>query len=176
MCLDIPENTQANSGAACSEASSKRRGLKTCVHTNIVGIGVLGEHYKSNMSVDESGDGGVGDDAEREEVGTAKVEWAAGGTRQLSFVSKVMQLMKIIGVLRFPVNPTPHLSAKAKESVLVDGSVIPCQESVCPKCLKKYEFVKRKGAIAVTQVSLEIYETIALFCSGGPKERWFHVY
>lgn len=90
-------------------ASKKPNGLKRCHHTSIVGLGVLGGHFEKSKGVDGEGD-------RSKDVGTGKAEWDAGGERKTSFTQKILQLMKVIGVLRFPVNPVAHLSARAQAS------------------------------------------------------------
>ena len=85
------------------------------------------------------------------EVGTGRAEWNVGGERKTSFSRKMKQLMKTIGVLRFPVNPKHHLSAGARQ-ILVEGSDIPCPENVCAACLRDYVVLDRQEAIAVRQV------------------------
>ena len=125
-------------------ASKKPDGLKRCDHTSIVGLGVLGEHFEKCMGVDGEGD-------RSKDVGTGKAEWDAGGERKMTFTKKILRLMKVIGVLRFPVNPVAHLSPRA-DKPLVGGSEIPCHESVCAECGLDYDVLVPQDAIAVRQV------------------------
>lgn len=164
--FNLSGNMQANSGAACSVAHSKPDGQKKCQHTLVVGLGVLGDHFKNSMGVDG---GGNGEGGRSVEVGTGRAEWNAGGERKTSFSRKMKQLMKIIGVLRFPVNPKHHLSARARQ-ILVGGSDIPCHENVCAACLRDYVVLGRQEAIAVRQVRHSPLVATASFffvvCSG----------
>lgn len=127
----------------------------------VVGLGVLGEHFKNSMGVDGGGNGEGGSSVD---VGTGRAEWDAGTERKRVFSEKIKQLMKVIGVLRFPVNPKHHLSARARE-ILVEGSEISCHENVCAECDQDYVVVKRQKAIAIRQVRPFPLVVSALFFS-----------
>lgn len=96
--------------------------------------------------------GGDGEGESGRDVGTGKAEWEAEGGRKTDFTAKILHLMKVIGVLRFPVDPERHLSARAREA-LVEGSEIPCHESVCAECGRDYGVTQKQEGIAVRQAS-----------------------
>lgn len=141
---------QANSGSPCGIAQVKPAGSKTCKHTYIVALGVL-DKDKLQSPVDLGGSGD-GRDFDGVDIGTGKAEWQAGGSSRTKFVGKILKLIKVIGVLRFPVNPVLHLSDAARNITLSEGDVIPCNENVCAICNREYVIKRRQEAVAVTQV------------------------
>lgn len=163
MCPRLPLSAfcaQANSGGPCGIASAKRAGLKTCPHTHIVGLAVLGDGYATgDQEVEEHEEHVVG-----KEAGTARAEWA-GPTRS-AFTSKMLHLLKVMGVLKFPIEPEAHLSDHALNTVLVGDSLITCHESVCSVCEKAMSVTENKPGIAVTQVS-------SVYCNFPSRIVWF---
>lgn len=102
----------------------------------------------------DMGGGGDGEEFAGVEIGTGRAEWGAGGETRSRFVDKILYLLKVVGVLRFPVNPNLHLSDAAKHNVLREGDVIPCHENVCAKCNREYIIKDKQQVLAVTQVSI----------------------
>ena len=93
---------------------------------------------------EEGDDGGV-------EVGTAKAEWE--NSRRSAYTGKILYLLKVMGVLKFPVSSLDHLSYFARNTVLQEGSLLLCHESVCASCEQELLVTEEKDVFAVTQVS-----------------------
>lgn len=127
--------------------------MKTCPHTLIVGLSVLGDKYTTNGKgplEDPVVEGEQGDVA-GVEVGTAKAEWE--NSRRSAYTGKILYLLKVMGVLKFPVSPEDHLSEFARNTMLQKDNLILCHESVCSSCEQELLVTEEKHVLAVTQVS-----------------------
>ena len=139
---------QAYKGRPCGTA--KHEG-KICLHTHIVALAVLGRVCggtgPANSDDDDTGGGGV--DPGGEEMGTGKGEWKRNKSL---FMTKVNQLLKIWGAVKFPVNPIPHLSQAGKRGLLREGSVLSCLEDVCEVCDGPFQTLRNVNATALVPV------------------------
>lgn len=119
------------------------------MHTHVVALAVMGSEYGSTAPVnsdDDEDDGGSGDEG----VGTAKAEWKHNKSR---FMAMVKQLLKILGAIKFPVTPLPHVSAAGKRGLLEEGRVFSCLEDVCLVCSRQYNVLRNVKVTALTPVS-----------------------
>lgn len=144
--------------------------LEICPHTHIVGFAVLGNQYANFKEIPDDYSDQI--DIDGKTMGSAKAEWRDGGDGssdgggdsgdggsdgdgdgRTTFTGKILHLLKVTGVLKFPVNPVSHLSDAASKTVLGEGSLIPCHESVCSVCGEELLVTEHKDGVAVTQVS-----------------------
>lgn len=149
--IHVPLIWQANSGGPCSVASSKKGQGKTCVHTHIVGLAVLGDSYGAAEEIDEKST----DDAA---IGLGQAAWL---NDEAGVSKKILRLLKIQGVLKFPVEAIEHLSDAARVDVVEKGSLIPCHENFCAICKEVYDKFPETIATALCPVreNLGIYLT-----------------
>lgn len=111
----------------------------------------MGEHYVriGASAVDRGGEDEAPADVP---VGPGLADWARGDTPKATFVEKILRLVKIAGVLKFPVSPMKNVSAPARNAGLDTVRVISCHESVCARCSRDYVVKDKLDAIALRQV------------------------
>lgn len=141
--------------------------METCPHTHIVGLALLGDQYASGKDAPPSD---PDEDEYKDQIDvagkdtrSAKAEWKDGdkgkgegegeeGDGRAAFTGKVLHLLKVMGVVKFPINPYPHLSKDARSWVLERGTLLSCHESVCSACGEDLLVTEHKDAVAVPQV------------------------
>lgn len=108
--------------------------------------------YGSTAPANPGDDNGGGADSGDGEGVVGTGTWAWKHQKPL-FMAKVKRLLKILGAIKFPVNPIPHLSRDGKRGMLGEGSVLSCLEDVCAVCAGPYARLRNVSAKALIPVS-----------------------